>query len=52
MNNQEFDEMLRHVGTTSNLIFERYDAVFHLVTVAIEASDFYTNSNNKKRNIR
>ena len=49
MSHQEFDEMLCHLELTPNMILKRYNAVFHLMSAAIEAPDFYTNSNNKIR---
>lgn len=42
-------EMLHLVGISKRKMFERYDAVFHLVSAAIGAPEYYTLSNNSAR---
>ena len=49
MNQEEFQEVLKYVGKTEKELKERYDAVFHLVTAAKGAEEFYTTSNNAAR---
>ncbi len=49
MNDAEFREVLDSVGETHESLLGRYDAVFHLVTAARGAEQFYTMENNKAR---
>ncbi len=49
MNDEEFAEVLRFVGQTEEALLARYDAVFHMVTAAKGAEQFYTKENNKAR---
>ncbi len=49
MNDEEFAEVLAFVGKTEQELLERYDAVFHMVTAAKGAEQFYTKENNKAR---
>ena len=49
MNAEEFAEVLASVGETRESLLARYDAVFHLVTAARGAEQFYTTENNKAR---
>ena len=49
MNDAEFAEVLRCVGKTEDELLGRYDAVFHMVTAARGAEQFYTLENNKAR---
>lgn len=49
MNDEEFAEVLASVGETRESLLARYDAVFHLVTAARGAEQFYTMENNKAR---
>ena len=49
MNDEEFAEVLRCVGKTEKELLESYDAVFHMVTAAKGAEQFYTKENNKAR---
>lgn len=44
-----FNEILRKRNTTENEILNSYDGVFHLVTAAKGAEEFYTLSNNTAR---
>ncbi|MBQ6795446.1 MAG: ATP-binding protein [Clostridia bacterium] len=45
----EFSNILSLVKTTEDELLSRYDAVFHLVTAAKGAEEFYTFSNNAAR---
>ena len=45
----DYAKVLRRVRLTQQKAFERYDAVFHLVTAADGAEEFYTLSNNEAR---
>ena len=45
----EFAEVLRTLNTNEVELRDTYDAVFHLVTAAKGASEFYTTSNNSAR---
>ena len=47
--NQEFSDILEKNNYTQSSILDRYDAVFHLVTAADGAEEFYTLENNKAR---
>ena len=49
MNDEEFAAVLQDVGMTEQQLLERYDAVFHLVTAAKGAKEFYTYANNAAR---
>ena len=49
MNDGEFSEVLRCVGRTEQELLASYDAVFHMVTAARGAEQFYTRENNKAR---
>ena len=44
-----FNEILRQRNTTENEILNSYDGVFHLVTAAKGAEEFYTLANNTAR---
>lgn len=46
---EDFHQLLAEIGLTEEEARNRYDAVFHLVTAAIGALEFYTTSNNKAR---
>lgn len=45
----EWENLLKEHGYTEEQIFGRYDAVFHLVTAAKGAPEFYTLANNSAR---
>lgn len=49
MTSAEFDSALAYIGTNEIELRDRYDAVFHLVTAAKGAAEFYTNANNTAR---
>ncbi|MCR5490648.1 MAG: AAA family ATPase [Bacilli bacterium] len=49
MNQQEFDEVLESIGANEVELRDSYDAVFHLVTAAKGAEEFYTRDNNAAR---
>ena len=49
MNDLEFAEVLEFLGTNPIDLRDKYDAVFHLVTAAKGAEEFYTTSNNTAR---
>ena len=49
MNDEEFAAVLREVGKTEKELIESYDAVFHLVSAAKGAEEFYTLANNAAR---
>lgn len=49
MNEVEFAQVLEDIGTTEVQLRDSYDAVFHLVTAAKGAKEFYTTENNKAR---
>ena len=46
---KEWDEIIRMAGTNSNELFERYDAVLHLVSAADGAEQYYTTATNATR---
>ena len=46
MNDLEFEQVLEFLGTNEIEIRDKYDAVFHLVTAAKGAEEFYTTENN------
>lgn len=45
----EFAEVMRDIGTNEVELRDTYDGVFHLVTAAKGAAEFYTTSNNSAR---
>lgn len=47
--NDEFSNILKLMNTTEEKLLSRYDAVFHLVTAAKSAEEFYTHANNAAR---
>lgn len=49
MTEDEFDQILRQLGMTEEEMRNSYDAVFHMVTAANGAAEFYTLSNNQAR---
>ena len=49
MNNEEFAHVLEYLGTNEIELRDSYDAVFHLVTAAKGAEEFYTTANNSAR---
>lgn len=49
MTEDDFACVLETVGCTAEELMRRYDAVFHLVTAAKGAPDFYTTDNNAAR---
>lgn len=49
MSDEEFAEVLQGLGTSEVELRDEYDAVFHLVTAAKGAEEFYTTANNKAR---
>ena len=49
MNEEEFRYMLDKLDMSEVELRDRYDAVFHLVTAAKGAEEFYTNANNAER---
>ena len=49
MDSLEFARVLAFLGTNEIELRDRYDAVFHLVTAAKGAEEFYTNANNTAR---
>ncbi len=49
MNDAEFSLTLEYLGTNEIELRDSYDAVFHLVTAAIGAEEFYTTANNTAR---
>ena len=49
MNDEEFTHVLAYLGKTEVELRDDYDAVFHLVTAAKGAEEFYTLENNEAR---
>ena len=49
MEEYEFEEALSMIGLEENVARDSYDAVFHLVSVAKDAPQFYTYETNKAR---
>ncbi|MCR4707150.1 MAG: AAA family ATPase [Clostridiales bacterium] len=49
MNDEEFAKVLSDVGESEIELRDSYDAVFHLVTAAKGAEQFYSNANNEAR---
>lgn len=46
---KDFQRLLKELNTNEVLLRDNYDAVFHLVTAAKGAADFYTKANNSAR---
>ncbi len=46
---QEYEQMLKYLGLNEVELRDNYDAVFHLVTTAVGAKEYYTLENNKAR---
>lgn len=49
MNETEFAEAMKSIGSNEAELRDNYDAVFHLVTAAKGAEEFYTTANNSAR---
>ena len=49
MDDMEFAEVIRFIGSNEVELRDNYDAVFHLVTAAKGAEEFYTTANNSAR---
>ena len=49
MNDREFEQVLEGLGSNEVELRDRYDAVFHLVSAAKGAEQFYTTENNAAR---
>lgn len=49
MNDIEFAEVIQFIGSNEVELRDNYDAVFHLVTAAKGAEEFYTTANNSAR---
>lgn len=49
MNKEDYEKEIDRHHLLSNEVLNRYDAVFHLVTAAIGAEEFYTCANNPAR---
>ena len=49
INQYEYEQMLKYLGLNEVELRDNYDAVFHLVTTAIGAKEYYTLENNKAR---
>ena len=49
MSGAEFEQTLEYIGTNEIELRDNYDAVFHLVTAAKGAEEFYTTANNTAR---
>jgi thymidylate kinase len=49
MTDEEFAEVLAYLGETETELRDNYDAVFHLVSAAKGAEEFYTLDNNEAR---
>ena len=49
MNEVEFAEAMKFIGSNEVDLRDNYDAVFHLVTAAKGAAEFYTTANNSAR---
>lgn len=49
MNDNEFSEVIQDIGLSEVELRDNYDAVFHLVTAAKGAEEFYTTANNSAR---
>jgi CYTH domain-containing protein/thymidylate kinase len=46
---EEWESICREAGTSPNVLFERYDAVLHLVSAADGAEQYYTTATNSTR---
>ena len=46
---ETFKEIINEHNLIEEDVFKKYDAIFHLVTAADGAEEFYTTSNNKAR---
>ena len=46
---EEYEQMLKYLGVTEVELRDNYDAVFHLITTANGAEEYYTLENNKAR---
>ncbi len=49
MTEEEFAEAVKYIGSSEVELRDKYDAVFHLVTAAKGAEEFYTKANNAAR---
>jgi len=49
MTDEEFDEVLKDIGSNEVELRDNYDAVFHLMSAAKGAEEFYTTANNTAR---
>ncbi len=49
MNGLEFAQVLEYIGSNETVLRDSYDAVFHLVTAAKGAEEYYTKANNAAR---
>jgi len=49
MTEEEFAEAVKYIGSSEVELRDNYDAVFHLVTAASGAEEFYTRANNAAR---
>ena len=49
MTEEEFAEAVKYIGSSEVELRDNYDAVFHLVTAAMGAEEFYTRANNAAR---
>ena len=49
MDDAEYAQILEYLGTNEITLRDNYDAVFHLVTAAKGAEEFYTTANNTAR---
>ena len=49
MTDEEFDEVLESINSNEVELRDNYDAVFHLVTAAKGAEEYYTTANNSAR---
>lgn len=45
----EYEQMLKYLGLSEIELRDNYDAVFHLVSTAVDAKEYYTLENNKAR---
>lgn len=49
MNDNDYDKVLSFLNIDEKTLLDSYDAVFHLVTAALGAENFYTTENNAAR---
>lgn len=49
MSDEEFNSVIEYIGASEVELRDNYDAVFHLVTAAKGAEEFYTTANNTAR---